>query len=84
MENYEYKCVPVPSMIATGNTGKNLHSNAVTTYEKIINEAAIGGWILDIIDTVSSSQKAGCLGMLMGKKDEVVSFKMLVFRRKKS
>jgi hypothetical protein len=83
MTNYTYKCVPVPSIIDTGKKGKALHEQAVTTYESIINGAAEGGWELVNIDTVSSSQKTGCLSGLLGGKDEIVTFKMLVFRKEK-
>jgi len=83
MANYVYKCVPVPSIIDTGKKGKALHEQAVTTYESIINQAAEGGWELVNIDTVSSAQKTGCLPGLFGGKDEIVTFKMLVFKKEK-
>lgn len=81
MANYTYKCVPVPSIIETGKKGKDLHGQAVSTYESIINQAAKGGWELVNIDTVSSAQKPGCLSGLFGSKEEIVTFKMLVFRK---
>lgn len=81
MKNYTYKCVPVPSIIDTGKQGKDVHSQAVSTYEKIINQAAEGGWELANIDTVSSSQKPGCISGLFGGKAEVVTYKMLVFKK---
>ncbi len=83
MSNYTYKCVPVPSVIDTGKKGKALHGHAVSTYESIINQAAQGGWELTTIDDVSSSQKPGCLGVFFGGKEEVVTFKMLIFRKEK-
>lgn len=83
MANYTYKCVPVPSVIDTGQKGKALHEQAVITYESIINQAAEGGWELVNIDTVSSAQKPGCLSALLGSKGEVVTFKMLVFKKEK-
>lgn len=83
MKNYEYKCVAVPSVIDTGKKGKDLHAQAVSTYESIINNAAEGGWELSNIDTVSSSQQPGCLSRLLGGKAEIITFKMLVFRREK-
>lgn len=83
MKNYTYKCVPVPSVIETGKKGKDLHSQAVSTYESIINLAAEGGWELTDIDTVTSSQQPGCLSGLLGGKAESITFKMLVFKREK-
>ena len=54
MSNFSYKCIHVPSVIETGKKGKDLHTYAVNTYEKIINEASSGGWELVNIDTVQS------------------------------
>ena len=81
MKNYTYKCVPVPSVIDTGKKGKALHSEAVLTYESIINQSAAGGWELINIDTVSSAQQPGCFSGLFGGKAEIITFKMLVFRK---
>ncbi len=81
MSNFTYKCVSVPDVINTGKTGKDLHSQAVSTYEKIINEAASGGWEFVNIDTVSSMQQPGCLAGLMGQKAQSVTFKLLVFKK---
>ncbi len=78
MKNYTYKCVSVPSMIRTDGK-KKLHSQAVKSYETIINEAAVGGWELVNIDTVTSVKSPGCFAALMGNKGETVSFKLLVF-----
>ena len=46
MAHYTYKCVPVPTIVNTGQVGKDSHSAAVMTYEKIINNAANDGWEL--------------------------------------
>jgi len=81
MSNYIYKCVPVADVIDTGKQGKDLHSYAVSTYEKAINDAASGGWEFVNIDTVTSIQKPGCLAGLFGAKAEVVTFKLLIFKK---
>ncbi|HET6226211.1 MAG TPA: DUF4177 domain-containing protein [Bacteroidia bacterium] len=81
MKEYQYKCVPVPSIIETGEKGKAFHSDAVKEYEKIINEGAKGGWELVNIDNVSSKQKPGCWDGLFGGKSEVLTIKMLVYRK---
>ncbi len=81
MSNFTYKCVPVPDVVVTGKKGKDLHSQAVNTYEKIINEAADGGWELVNIDTITSVQQPGCLAGLFGSKGEAVTFKLLVFKK---
>ncbi|GHS85240.1 hypothetical protein FACS1894201_04710 [Bacteroidia bacterium] len=81
MSNFIYKCVPVPDVVHTGRKGKDLHSHAVSTYEKIINDAASDGWELVNIDTVTSVQQPGCLAGLFGSKAETVEFKLLVFKK---
>jgi hypothetical protein len=81
MSNFVYKCVSVPSVIDTGKKGKDLHVYAVSTYEKIINDAANGGWELVNIDTVTSVQSPGCISGLLGSKGETVTFKLLIFKK---
>ena len=81
MKNFTYKCIPVPTTIATGKQGNGEHGLAVDTYQALINKAAEGGWRLSNIDTISSSQKPGCLEGLFGAKDQVVNIKMLVFEK---
>jgi hypothetical protein len=89
MAEYDYKCVSVPRSILTGKAGKDLHEEAVRAYEGIIRDAAKGGWELDRNDTVTSYQKAGCLpGLLaqitggwLGKTDEEIDFKLLIFKK---
>jgi hypothetical protein len=81
MANFTYKCVPVPDVLHTGKKGKDLHAQAVSTYEGIINNAADGGWELVNIDTVTSVQQPGCLAGLFGSKAESVTFKLLVFKK---
>ena len=81
MSNFTYKCAVVPDVIHTGKKGKDLHSTAVNTYEKIINDAAAGGWELVVVDTVESVQQPGCIASLFGSKAEVVTFKLLVFKK---
>jgi len=81
MKQYVYKCVPVPETIHTGKKGKNAHSQAVMAYQDLINESANDGWELNMIDEVTSYQEPGCLSGLFGSKDEMVTFKMLIFRK---
>jgi hypothetical protein len=81
MSNFSYKCVPVPDVVITGKKGKDLHAQAVSTYEKIINDAASGGWELVNIDTITSYQQPGCFAGLFGSKPEAVTFKLLVFKK---
>ena len=81
MAEYDYKCVPVPRTLFTGKVGKDPHGAAVSAYEEIIKNSARGGWELDQVDTVSSYQKPGCFSALFGKKEEMVDYKLLIFKK---
>jgi len=81
MAEFDYKCIPVPRTLFTGKVGKDPHEAAVEVYESIIKNAAKGGWELDRVDTVSSYQKPGCFAALFGKKEEVVEYKLLIFKK---
>jgi hypothetical protein len=89
MAGYDYKCVPVPRALFTGQSGKDSHSAAVEAYETIIKNAAQGGWELDRQDTITSYQQPGCLagllhkitGGFIGKTDEEVNHKLLIFKK---
>jgi hypothetical protein len=81
MAEFTYKCIPVPRSIFTGKTGTDSHGAAVTAYEKIIQDAAKGGWELDMSDTVTSYQKPGCFAALFGKRAEEVNYKLLIFKK---
>ncbi len=84
MAIFTYKCVPVSDAFETGKIGMSSHLNAVGFYEKEINQASAGGWELVLIDEVTSVQHRGCLGSLFGKKDQAITFKMLVFRKEQT
>lgn len=81
MSEFEYKCVPVPRTLFTGKVGKDPHSAAVSAYEEIIKNSAKGGWELDRVDTVSSYQQPGCFAALLGKKEEMIDYKLLIFKK---
>ncbi len=81
MAEFDYKCIPVPRSLFTGKVGKDPHSVAVATYEEIIKNSAKGGWELDRVDTVSSFQQPGCFAALLGKKEETVDYKLLIFKK---
>jgi hypothetical protein len=81
MQEFDYKCVPVPRTLFTGKVGKDPHIVAVSAYEEIIKNAAKGGWELDRVDSVSSYQQPGCFAALTGKKEEMVEYKLLIFKK---
>ena len=53
---------------------------SISSYEKIINDAAKGGWELVMIDTITSIQKPGFLARLFGAKTETATYKLLIFK----
>lgn len=88
MAQFKYKCVTVPELIKIGK--KDYHSEAVTEYEKIINESAEGGWEYVGVDTIESAFIQGCLKRILKsipivgafiRGDEAVHFKVIVFRK---
>lgn len=79
MKQFTYKCVRVPNSIEL--KGKFAESVAATEYEKIINDAAEGGWELSHIDSIVSVKPAGCLSFSNPEKTVV---KMLIFRKEVS
>jgi hypothetical protein len=81
MENYIYKCVPVPTTIDIGAKGQ--HDAAVKAYEQVINNGAEGGWEFVDIDSITSYKPVGCWGSLTGQKAETITFKMIIFRKEK-
>lgn len=88
MTQFQYKCVAVPRVI---DTGKDDHTQAVSLYEKIIQDASRDGWELDRTDSVVSSKTPGCLAALLGKlipplapiiaQAEKVEHKLLIFKK---
>ena len=79
MENYTYKCVPVPAVV---ETGKNEHLEAIQSYEDKINKMALEGWEIVLIDSIITTYNPGCLAGMLGGKGESISHKFLVFKMK--
>ncbi|MBX7059751.1 MAG: DUF4177 domain-containing protein [Leptospirales bacterium] len=81
MAQFNYKCVPVPTVLDTGKAGKDPHGAAVIAYQNIINESAKDGWELVQADQISSVQNPGCFAGLFGMKAEAMTFKLLIFKK---
>lgn len=77
MLKYTYKCIPVPTII---DTGKNKHLDGIQTYEDKINQMALEGWELVLIDSIITKYNPGCLGSILGGKGETITHKFLVFK----
>ena len=79
MEKYNYKCVPVPRIV---ETGKNKHLDAIKAYEEKINKMAVEGWELELVDSITSTYKPGCIAGIFGGSGETIINKFLVFKMK--
>jgi hypothetical protein len=75
----QYKTVAGP--VGLTISAKESYSDAVKQYASIIDKEAVGGWVLDCIQQIPVTQKAGCLAGLLGAKDTTVYFNMLVFKK---
>lgn len=80
MQEFTYKCVPVPSSITVKKAQQN-QAQAIFEYQNMINEAAVGGWELSHVDSITSEQQSGCLGGLFGQPPIVTTYKLLVFKK---
>ncbi|MBQ3083914.1 MAG: hypothetical protein IJC46_00480 [Clostridia bacterium] len=75
----QYKTIAGPVELTIKR--KESYSEAVRVYASIINNEAVGGWVLDCIQQIPVTKKAGCLASLFGASDVTVYFNMLVFRK---
>jgi len=75
----QYKTVAGPVGLTIAR--KDSYADAVKKYAAIIEEEAVGGWVLDCIQTIPVHKPAGCLPGITGQYAETVSFNMLVFRK---
>ena len=74
-----YKTVAGPVGLTIGS--KDSYEKAVRAYADIIEKEAVGGWVLDCIQRIPVSRQPGCLAALFGKKEEYITFNMLVFKK---
>lgn len=77
----EYKCVPAPTGLLIDANGS--YNKAVNSYAEVINKETMGGWALELIQSIPVTKKAGCLASLFGAQDVTTYFNMLVFSKDK-
>lgn len=75
----EYKCVSAPRNIVIESGGSA--DNAVSSFASLINKEATDGWNFHSLESISISEKPGCLAGLFGQKETTTSFNMLVFSK---
>ena len=54
---------------------------AVAQYADLIQKEAVGGWELDMIQSIPVTEKPGCFAALFGAKNVKTYFNMLVFKK---
>ncbi len=76
---YQYKTVAGPvGLTVSKNTN---YADGVKQYAAIIDRESVGGWVLDSIQEIPVTKRAGCLASLFGRADVTVYFNMLIFRK---
>ena len=78
---FESKTVMAPILLQIRNAKEA--EQAVASYGEYINLHAVDGWEFYSLESVSLSENPGCLGVLFGKKEQVTTYYMMVFRREK-
>lgn len=81
MANYEYKCIPFIAQINTGFFSKDNAGTISSQLESVIKNGAVNGWEFYGVYQVQTLAKPGCLGALLGKKEEVIPYDIVAFRK---
>lgn len=81
MANYEYKCIPFIAQIKTGFFSKDNAGTISSQLELVIKTGAVNGWEFYGVYQVQTLVKPGCLGALLSKKEEVIPYDIVAFRK---
>lgn len=79
---YEYKIVQVPRdlVASVGSVQKGV---AEEFMQRTIDTFATKGWEFYRVDSLTVTEKPGCLASLVGQKAEIHSLNVICFRREK-
>lgn len=77
----QYKTVAAPVGYSIKAGDAKGCEKAVAQYADLIQCEAVGGWELDMIQSIPVTEKAGCISALFGAKDVTTYFNMLVFKK---
>ncbi len=77
----QYKTVAAPVGLTIKAGDPAGCSKAVAQYADVIQKEAVGGWELDMIQSIPVEEKPGCLAGLFGEKSVTTYFNMLVFKK---
>jgi hypothetical protein len=72
--------IQVPPNIAIAEKGQK-GTEAANYLERIVNDMARKGWEFYRIDTIGVQVNPGCLGALTGKKQELIDYYVISFRK---
>lgn len=77
----QYKTVaaPVGLIIKRGDTRGA--EKAVAQYSDLIQKESVGGWELDLIQSIPVEEKPGCLAAFFGATSTTTFYNMLVFKK---
>lgn len=77
----QYKTVAAPVGLTIKAGDPEGCSKAVAQYADVIQREAVGGWELDMIQSIPVEEQPGCLAGLFGAKSVTTYFNMLVFKK---
>jgi hypothetical protein len=78
--SYQYKMVQVPPIIKIKS--KEHHGGEAAAYlEEIVNQYAQKGWEFYRVDTLGVHTTPGCLASLFGRKEELIEYYVVTFRK---
>lgn len=80
---YEYKMVQVPRDLA-GKVGDVDKGVAASYMQNIVNQHAVNGWEFYRVDTLTVTEKPGCLQGLLGQKEVLHALNVVCFRKAKN
>jgi hypothetical protein len=78
MALYDYKMVQIPPTIVLKEQNG---SEAAKYLETIVNENAGDGWEFYRVDSIGVRVQPGCLGVLLGHKQQTMEYYVITFRR---
>lgn len=77
--NYTYKMIQIPPNIAVGD--KESGKEAALYLQTTVNNQARDGWEFYRVDPIGVQVNPGCLGLLMGRKQELTTYYVITFRK---
>lgn len=77
----QYKTVAAPVGLVIKQGDVKGAEKAVAQYSNLIQRESVGGWELDLIQSIPVEEKPGCLAALFGASSTTTFYNMLVFKK---